>query len=60
MNPELAVIVKEINKKFGDGTVVLAGNVETEVLPRFKTGSLSLDLALGGGWPGNQISELSQ
>lgn len=49
-------LVNEINRKLGEGTVVLASDM---VVPsRFTTGSLSLDVALGGGWPANQWNEV--
>lgn len=45
-----------LNKKFGEGTVVLGSEV---VIPdRITSGSLSLDLVLGGGWPRNTWVEL--
>jgi recombination protein RecA len=44
------------NKKLGAGTVCLASDM---VVPRrFLTGSLALDVALGGGFPGNQWTEI--
>lgn len=45
-----------INKKFGAGTLVVASEVP-ERRP-LTTGSLSVDIALGGGWPTNQWSEV--
>lgn len=46
----------QINKKYGSGSVVLASKMPT--VPRFTSGSLSLDVMLGGGWPGNQWNEI--
>lgn len=45
-----------INKRFGPGTLVLASEVPE--LPTLSTGSLSVDIALGGGLPANQWVEL--
>lgn len=45
-----------INKKYGAGSVVLASKMPA--VPRFPSGSLSLDVMLGGGWPGNQWNEI--
>lgn len=45
-----------VNKKFGPGTLVLASEVPD--LPQLSTGSLSTDIALGGGLPANQWAEL--
>lgn len=45
-----------INKQHGPGSVIVASTMP--VVPRFTTGSLSLDVMLGGGWPGNQWNEI--
>ena len=45
-----------MNKKFGAGTVLLGS--ETISYPRFPSGSLGLDVILGGGWPANQWHEI--
>lgn len=56
LSPEVRAWIAEINKKAGEGTIVLASDI---VIPkRFPSGSLSLDVALGGGFPGNQWTEL--
>ena len=57
MTPELALVIKDINKKHGDETVFMAGDIQGP-LPRFESGSLGLDMILGGGWPGNTWNEL--
>jgi recombination protein RecA len=49
--------MKEINKKHGSDTVLMAGDI-TQTVPKFTSGSLGLDAILGGGWPGNTWSEL--
>lgn len=53
----MQAIATTINKKHGVGTVVLASAARLKP-PRLSTGSLSLDVALGGGWPANQWSEI--
>jgi recombination protein RecA len=50
-------VAAEINKKYGDGMIVLASEV-SDAVPRLPTGSLGLDVILGGGWPANQWVEL--
>jgi recombination protein RecA len=50
-------ILTAINKKHGAGTVVVASSARMKP-PRLSTGSLALDVALGGGWPVNQWSEI--
>lgn len=54
---ELAKVFSAINKKYGQDTVVLGSEI-TETGKRFTTGSISIDLALGGGWPANQWHEI--
>lgn len=56
MHPDIAALAAQINKKYGADTLVLGSQIPP--LPRFTSGSLSLDIALGGGWPANQWSEI--
>lgn len=49
-------VLAQINKKYGENTVVLASEVANPT--RFTSGSLSLDMILGGGWPTNQWHEI--
>ena len=58
MNPELIKIVAKLNKKFGPETIVLGKDIRDDVLARVTSGSLALDVALGGGWPTNQWHEI--
>lgn len=56
MNAEVLKVAALLNKRIGDGTVVVGSDV---LLPkRITTGSLSLDLMLGGGWPVGQWTEI--
>ena len=60
---ELQTLMNELNKKFGANCVTLGvpkdeeGNVKA--IERLSTGSISLDLALGGGIPLGRFIELS-
>lgn len=58
INDEAKKIVAQLNKKFGDGVVVLANAIRPDIIPRFTSGSTTLDYILGGGFPGNQWNEL--
>lgn len=58
MDAALRATIQKINEKLGEGTVVLGSEIKRELLPRCTTGSLSLDVALGGGWPMNQWNEV--
>jgi len=55
---ELAKAFKEINKSMGEGTIVLGSDIRDDVMGYITTGSIALDVALGGGWPINQWHEI--
>lgn len=56
LSVEAVSLAAELNKRLGEGSVVLASDMR--VARRYTSGSLSLDVALGGGWPGNQWAEV--
>ena len=58
MNDEAKKTMMQLNKKFGDSFAVLASDIRGDVIPRFTSGSTTLDFVLGGGFPGNQWNEL--
>lgn len=49
-------LAAKANKKYGDGTVVLGSDIQN--YERIPTGSLSLDVVLGGGWAANAWHEV--
>lgn len=55
---ELAKVFNDINKKYGSDTIVLGSDIREDLLDRLTTGSLAVDMALGGGWPINQWHEI--
>jgi recombination protein RecA len=57
LNTDLLKVVAKLNKKFGDDTIVIGSNIR-DLSERFTSGSLALDVALGGGWPANQWHEI--
>ena len=58
INPEAMKIMAQLNKKFGEGVVVLGADIKTDLVKRITTGSTTFDYVLGGGFPANQWNEL--
>lgn len=54
----LGLAQEQINKQFGDGAIRRLGDTKTVDIELFSSGSLSLDLALGGGFPKGRILEI--
>jgi len=52
----LEVLVKTINKQYGEGTLMFADQATGLVIDRIPSGILSLDLQMGGGFPRGRIS----
>ena len=53
----LEAAIKQITKAFGDGSIMRFGQ-KTEVMETISTGSLALDMAIGGGLPYGRIIEI--
>ena len=54
----LGLAQEQINKQFGDGAIRRLGDTKTVDVELVGSGSLSLDLALGGGYPKGRILEI--
>ncbi len=54
----LGLAQDQINKQFGDGAIRRLGDTKTVDVELFSSGSLSLDLALGGGYPKGRVLEI--
>ena len=57
-NKALGLAMDQITKQFGDGSIMKLGEdqkVDVELLP---SGALSLDIALGGGYPKGRVIEI--
>ena len=54
----LGLAQEQINKQFGDGAIRRLGDTTTVDVELFSSGSLSLDLTLGGGYPKGRIIEI--
>jgi len=54
----LGLAQEQINKQFGDGAIRRLGDTKTVDVELVSSGALSLDLALGGGYPRGRILEI--
>ena len=56
---ELALLVNKLNKKFGNNALVMGSEIEKQQQNRIPTGSVALDLDLGGGIPIGKFTQIS-
>ncbi len=54
----LGLAQEQINKQFGEGAIRRLGDTRTVDVELISSGSLSLDIALGGGYPKGRILEV--
>ncbi len=54
----LTIALESIEKQFGKGSIMKLGDYTSKVVECISTGSLSLDLALGGGLPKGRVVEI--
>ena len=54
----LAAAMAQIEKNFGKGSIMKMGDHEHIKVETVSSGSISIDLALGGGWPKGRIIEI--
>ena len=54
----LDVVLKDLERQYGKGSVVRLGEQPQAFVETFSTGALTLDLALGGGLPRGRIVEV--
>jgi len=57
-SPALEKVLTKYKKKLGDDIIVKASEIRDDFSARITSGSLSLDVILGGGWPANQWHEI--
>lgn len=58
MGKALDLAIANIEKEYGKGTIVNFKEEADRTIKRIKSGSIGLDLALGGGWPIGRIIEI--
>lgn len=54
----LGLALDQIEKQFGKGSIMKMGDAHTQQVETMPTGSISLDLALGGGIPRGRVIEI--
>jgi len=54
----LGLAMQQITKEFGDGSIMKLGEAKHVDVEMISSGALSLDLALGGGYPKGRIIEI--
>ncbi len=54
----LGLAQEQINKQFGDGAIRRLGDTKTVDVELISSGALSLDIALGGGYPKGRVVEI--
>lgn len=54
----LGLAMEQITKQFGDGAIMKLGETHKSDVDLFSSGALSIDLALGGGFPKGRIIEI--
>ena len=54
----LAAAMAQIEKDFGKGSIMKLGEMENSGIELVSSGSISIDRALGGGWPKGRIVEI--
>lgn len=59
ITPAQKKLLDELSKKFGENTVTLGVPEKRLVIQRIRTGSLSLDIDLGGGIPCGRYTEIA-
>jgi recombination protein RecA len=57
-NEALGLALTQIEKQFGKGSIMRMGDAHTANVETIPTGSLSLDIALGGGIPKGRVIEI--
>ena len=57
-NDSINEALSAIKKKYGDGAILQMGDTSSMHIERFSTGSIGLDIALGGGMPKGRVVEI--
>ena len=55
----LGLVLNQIERNFGKGSIMRLGDASRMRVETISTGALTLDLALGGGYPKGRVVEVS-
>lgn len=55
---ELDDVIKSLNKRYGQDEIIKGDEIDSLIIERIPTGSLSLDIELGGGLPTGRLVEI--
>lgn len=58
-NKELTLLINKLNKKFGENSLIMGEEMTHLEIERIPTGSVSLDIDLGGGIPIGRFTQIS-
>lgn len=58
-NKELQALMNKLNKKFGENSLITGEEMQNLVVERIPTGSVALDIDLGGGIPIGRFTQIS-
>lgn len=58
-NKDLTLLMNKLNKKFGDNALIMGEDIQNLEIERIPTGSVALDISLGGGIPIGRFTQIS-
>ena len=59
MDAKMKKFIEDMEKKFGKNVIRVASEIKAEKMKRIPTGSISLDIAIGGGYPVGRFIQIS-
>ncbi|MDO8648153.1 MAG: recombinase RecA [Candidatus Peregrinibacteria bacterium] len=54
----IKVALAQIKKQYGEGSIMHMNDTQSVAIPKFSSGSIALDIAMGGGLPKGRIIEI--
>ena len=59
MDAKMKKFIEDMEKKFGKNVIRVASEIKAKKMKRIPTGSISLDIAIGGGYPVGRFIQIS-